>query len=180
MESHPSNNHRNRICFAFNCACLCLLVFVSACSRKPNLIPYGYEDIEADEARESSVARVDYPIVHLVDPNAATIQFRVSKNGERMWIWSGDFWREPMWNPPKWYRVNLITPGDSQALCNSWQQPDGKGDITLVPCNLTVNGKLGKPMIAILDYWLDEKKPTDTSPPTGTLSRVYYLISEQY
>lgn len=151
-----------------------LLIIVSACSRKPNLIPYGYEKIFEFPAISSSVAKIDYPIVYVVDPATNSITFRVKKEGERVWLWHGEFWTSI-----KSYQIGLIKKGDGDSICETAQTaPDAQKDVTEIRCDFptgkTAKDYQDKALAALLNYYVDDPKPN--VPPTGTVSRIYYLI----
>jgi hypothetical protein len=161
-----------------------LLLIVSACARIPNTIPFGYEDIVKDPAKASSAARVDYPIVYVVNPDDTSILIRVTKNGERFWIFEGEFWDQGFLKPVIiWHRFGLIAHGVENAICRtSWTTLSA--DVETEGCDLvggaTLNDYLSKPLIGILDYLVgDDNKPADDATATGGVTRLYYLIPDE-
>lgn len=156
-----------------------LLLLVSACSRKPNLIPYGYDEIFDEPKIASSIAKIDYPILYTVDPKVPYINFRVKKQGERVWFWEGQYWSHV-----NWYQIAMIKHGDGDAICETvLKTPDTKCDVTEIQCdfpkNTTAKDYLNKPLAALLHYYVGGQKdipPGNDDQPTGTESRIYYLI----
>jgi hypothetical protein len=160
-----------------------LLIIVSACHRAPNLIPAGYEETFTDKARASTAARVDYPVIVLVDRKDTYITFRVTKNGERTWFWEDGYWDLPSWwKPFTWYRIGLIREGEEKPLCNKWTTPNTTVDVTEVRCDFDVNSHLSIPLLGLLFYAVgsDEKyPPADNDPTNGVVSRIYYLMPRE-
>jgi len=156
-----------------------LVVIMSACIRIPNQVPDGYGEIfDKSPARASTAARVDYPIVQIVGKDDPSINFRVTKTGERFWFWEDPFWDQFM-KPITLYRISLIARGVPDAICDTgWIEPD-PGDVTRIPCEFHVQGYTGIPLIAMLDYWQDFNKknpPGEKDTPSGQVDRLYYLI----
>jgi hypothetical protein len=159
-----------------------LILIVSACSRKPNLIPYGYEKVFEEPYIASSIAKIDYPVLYPVDPKVQSINFRVQKQGERVWFWHGQFW-----SAVNWYQIAMIKHGDRDAICETVpQNPDIKSDVTTIQCNFpektTAKDYMNKPLAVLLHYYVGGQKetmPGKDDQPTGTVSRVYYLIPDE-
>ena len=188
MRSRSLFNHGHIWPIALRSTSLSLLIVASACSRMPNTVPYGYADVfQQTPARASTAARVDYPIVYIVNPNATSVPFLVSKSGERMWFWDKEYREQQLWKSVTWYRVALIAQGVPDAICYSdWVKPHSTKDTTQIPCtlsnNATVKNYLAKPLIGMLDYWVgdvdgdDNKKPETEASATGVVDRVFFLI----
>ena len=188
MRSRSSCSHKHVWSLVLRSTLLGLLLAASACSRIPNTIPYGYGDVfHKLPARSSTAARVDYPIVYIVDPAAKSIPFLVSKNGERFWrLWDEEFNEQRLWKPVAWYRVAVVADKAPEAICSTdWVKPDASKDETEIPCTLaegTLHDYLSKPLVGILDYWVgdvdgdENKKPAKDANATGEVDRLYFLI----
>lgn len=164
---------------------LSLVLLVSACSRKPNLIPYGFGEVFKDPARASTAARVDYPLLYTMDPTATYITFRVTEYGERSWFWEKEFWYRPLWDAIKWYQIALLKQALGPAICSpDPTPPDTKTDVTEIQCKFakgTAGDYFDTPLTVLLNYYADgqEKAPGDEDTPTGTVSRVLYVIPKK-
>lgn len=159
-----------------------ILVSSSACIRNPNLIPDGYGEIFKDDARSAQAARVDYPVVANVDQAATSVNFRVTKKGERHWIWSDEYGKRPFLKKLNWYRVTLLAPGVDAPICvTNWTRPGEANEIEL-PCMFPVRDQLSKPLLAMLDFWATDDNDNPPGPDVsslGVVDRLYYLIPIQ-
>jgi hypothetical protein len=159
-----------------------ILISCSACVRYPNTIPDGYGDIFTDDARSSTVARVDYPIVINLNPAEESIGFRVTKKGENFWFWNGEFWDKPFLKGVNWYRVSLLAAGEPDPICISDLTKAGDAEVITIPCKFTIKNYLSKPLIGMLDFWTtgnNDIPPAPNDAPLGVVDRVYYLIPNQ-
>lgn len=156
-----------------------VIISCSACIRYPNTIPDGYGEIFNDDARSSTVARVDYPIVVHVNPNEDKIGFRVTKKGENFWFWNGQFWEKPFLKSVNWYRVSLLAAGEPDPVCITNFTKAGDTEVIIVPCKFSIKDYLSKPLVGMLDFWAtgnDNNPPHEEESPLGVVDRVYYLI----
>jgi len=151
-----------------------LIILVTGCSRKPNLIPFGYEKVFEFPAAASSVAKIDYPVLYIVDPSAQSITLRVMADGERVWFWEREFWTSV-----REYQIAVIKHGDGDAICETLRkEPDPNHKVTEVTCDFgshTAKDYLNIPLAALLHYYGEN----NNDQPTGTLSRVYYLVPKE-
>jgi len=186
MGSHLSFISKHLWSLFLSCTFLGLLLIVSACARIPNTIPSGYGDIFKDPARSSTAARVDYPLVRMVDPNDKSLKILVTKNGERFWVWERDYWDKKLWKPITWYQFSLIEHGSTDAICYT-KEPikPGTEDEMEIPCEFTsgtANDYLSKPLFGTIDYGVggdENKPPEEKDQSSGGVSRLYYLIPKQ-
>jgi hypothetical protein len=156
-----------------------VIIFCSACVRNPNTIPDGYQEIFTDDARSSTAARVDYPIVLHISPAAESINFRVTKKGERFWVWNARFWDRPFLKRANWYRLSLIAAGEPDPVCITDLTRAGDTEVMTVPCRFPITNYLSKPLVGMLDFWAtgnDNNPPNEEEPALGVVDRLYYLI----
>jgi hypothetical protein len=191
MQSRSLVGHKQVWSPVLKTTFLSLLIVASACSRMPNTIPDGYEQVfNKNPAWASTAARVDYPIIYTVNPDDTFVPFRVTKNGERFWfLWDREFLELRLWKSITWYRVAVVADGEPEAICHTeWLKPDSSQNVTEIPCKLskgTLRRYLSKPLIGFLDYWVgdvdgdENKKPAKDASATGVVDRVYYLIPRQ-
>ena len=185
MGRHSSFTRKHLWPLFLSCTFLSLLLIVSACARIPNTIPHGYGSIFKDPARSSTAARVDYPIVHMVDPNDKSVKVLVTKNGERFWVWEHDYWDRKLWKPITWYQIGMIAHGVPDAICYTKPINPGTEDMKEIPCEFTsgtANDYLSKPLFGTLNYWVggDENiPPGENDQASGGVERLYYLIPKQ-
>ena len=184
MESRLSSNRNSIVSLLRYTILISIILSVSACGRMPNLIPYGYGDVFDDSARASTAARVDYPIVvspNPNDPQANVNLFRVTRYGERLWIWDDGYGYKglpSLFRPPKWYRLDMYY--SDQRLCTSeWVRPSTEADVTPVTCHFNVSNYYSKPILGLLIYSMHDdgnNLPPVDDERSGTLSRTYYFI----
>lgn len=177
---------------------LILMILVSGCARKANLIPFGFGEVFDDPARASSAARVDYHLLYTMQPKDPSITFRVTENGERVWpfhlaFWKGEgfvnheFWDRPFWKSIKWYQVSLFTPGPGDAICvTDPKHPDSKTDVTEIKCKFakgTAGDYFDRPLIALLEYYgngQEDTPPGKDEVPTQALGRTLFIIPDKH
>ena len=184
MDSRPGFSRDSTLSLLQYNFLVLVLLTVSACGRMPNLIPHGYGDVFDDSARASTAARVDYPIVvspNPNDPQANVNIFRVTRFGERLWIWDDGYGYKglpSLFRPPKWYRLDMYY--HAQRLCTSeWVRPSTETDVTSVTCQFDVSNYYSKPILGLLIYSMHDdgnNPPPDTDDRAGVLSRTYYFI----